>query len=50
VGALAAFVMIATASAPISDGAAYDLFGGYDPLFWSFAVLQHSQRPPFPKS
>lgn len=38
-GALAAFVMVATALAPISGGAAYDLFGEYDPLFWSFVVL-----------
>jgi MFS family permease len=38
-GALAAFVMIATAIAPISAGVAYDFFGGYNPLFWSFVVL-----------
>jgi MFS family permease len=38
-GALAAFVTIATALAPISAGTAYDFFGGYDPLFWSFVVL-----------
>src|SRR5688572_21996033 len=38
-GALAAFVMTATALAPISAGAAYDLFDGYDPLFWGFAAL-----------
>ena len=39
VGALAGFVMTATALAPISAGAAYDLFGAYDPLFWTFAAL-----------
>ena len=38
-GALAAFVMVATALAPISGGAAYDFFGEYDPLFWLFVVL-----------
>ena len=38
-GALAAFVMGATALAPISAGAAYDLFHSYDPLFWAFVVL-----------
>jgi MFS family permease len=38
-GALAAFVMVATALAPISGGAAYDFFGEYDPLFWSFVIL-----------
>ncbi len=38
-GALAAFVMTATALAPISAGAAYDAFGGYDPLFWTLLVL-----------
>jgi MFS family permease len=38
-GALAAFVTIATAAAPLSGGAAYDFFGAYDPLLWSFAVL-----------
>ena len=25
--------------APISAGAAYDLFHSYDPLFWAFVVL-----------
>jgi MFS family permease len=38
-GALAGFVMTATALAPIGAGLAYDLFGGYDPLFWSFSAL-----------
>ena len=38
-GALAAFVTIATAAAPLSAGAAYDFFGAYDPLLWSFAAL-----------
>lgn len=38
-GALAAFVTIATAAAPLSGGVAYDLFGAYDPLLWTFAVL-----------
>ena len=36
-GALAAFVVIATA--PLSGGMAYDLFGAYEPLHWTFAVL-----------
>jgi MFS family permease len=38
-GALAAFVIGATALAPISAGAAYDLLHSYDPLFWTFVVL-----------
>lgn len=38
-GALAAFVTIATAAAPLSGGAAYDFFGAYDPLLWTFAAL-----------
>jgi MFS family permease len=38
-GALAAFVTVATAAAPLSGGAAYDVFGGYDPLLWMFAAL-----------
>ena len=38
-GALAAFVMGATALAPISAGVAYDVFHSYDPLFWAFVVL-----------
>jgi MFS family permease len=38
-GALAAFVTVATAAAPLSGGAAYDLFGAYDPLLWTFAAL-----------
>jgi MFS family permease len=38
-GALAAFVIGATALAPISAGAAYDLLHSYDPLFWAFVVL-----------
>lgn len=38
-GALAAFVVGATALAPISAGVAYDLLGSYDPLFWVFVVL-----------
>ena len=38
-GALAAFVTIATAAAPLSGGAAYDFFGAYDPLLWTFSTL-----------
>jgi MFS family permease len=38
-GALAAFVTIATALAPVSAGAAYDLVGVYNPLLWGFALL-----------
>ena len=38
-GALAAFVLAATALAPISGGVAFDLFGSYVPLFWSLAGL-----------
>ena len=38
-GALAAFVMTATALAPISAGVAYDFFGGYEPLLWTFSAL-----------
>ena len=38
-GALAGFVMTATALAPIGAGSAYDLFGGYGPLLWTFSVL-----------
>jgi MFS family permease len=38
-GALAAFVLGATALAPISAGVAYDLLHSYDPLFWAFVVL-----------
>jgi MFS family permease len=38
-GALAGFVMTATALAPIGAGVAYDLFGGYGPLLWTFSVL-----------
>jgi MFS family permease len=38
-GALAAFVTISTAAAPFSAGAAYDFFGAYDPLLWTFAAL-----------
>ncbi len=38
-GALAGFVMIATAAAPFSGGAAYDFFGAYDPLIWMFVAL-----------
>ena len=38
-GALAAFVMIATATAPLSGGMAYDLFAAYEPLLWTFAAL-----------
>ena len=38
-GALASFVMIATALAPLSAGVGYDLLHSYDPLFWSFVVL-----------
>lgn len=38
-GALAAFVIGATALAPISAGAAYDLLHSYDPLFWAFVLL-----------
>jgi cyanate permease len=38
-GALAAFVLGATALAPISAGAAFDLMHSYDPLFWLFVLL-----------
>lgn len=38
-GALAGFVMTATALAPISGGAAYDVFGSYDPMIWRFVLL-----------
>jgi MFS family permease len=38
-GALAAFVVGATALAPISAGLVYDLLHSYDPLFWAFVVL-----------
>src|SRR5205085_1653195 len=38
-GALAAFVIAATALAPISGGVAHDLFGSYDPLLWLFVGL-----------
>jgi MFS family permease len=37
-GALAAFVIGATALAPISLGAAYDALGDYDPLLWLLLV------------
>ena len=37
-GALAAFVIGATALAPISAGAAYDALGSYDPLLWGLLV------------
>jgi MFS family permease len=58
-GALAAFVTVATAAAPFSGGAAYDLFGAYDPLLWMFAalsalaagvVLLVRETPPAPES
>jgi MFS family permease len=38
-GVLAAFVTVANALAPISAGAAHDLMGSYDPIFWAFVVL-----------
>jgi MFS family permease len=38
-GALAAFVTVANALAPVSAGAAHDYFGSYDPLFWAFIAL-----------
>jgi MFS family permease len=38
-GALAAFVLGATALAPLSAGVAFDLLHSYDPLFWAFVVL-----------
>jgi MFS family permease len=38
-GALAAFVTVATAAAPLSAGVAYDFFGAYDLLLWTFAAL-----------
>jgi MFS family permease len=38
-GALAAFVIVATALAPISAGVAHDLLGSYDPLLWGFVWL-----------
>jgi hypothetical protein len=38
-GALAAFVTAANALAPVSGGAAHDLFGSYEPLLWAFVGL-----------
>ena len=38
-GALAAFVTAANALAPLSGGAAHDLLGSYDPVFWLFVVV-----------
>jgi MFS family permease len=38
-GALAAFVIGATALAPLSAGVAFDLLHSYDPLFWAFVLL-----------
>jgi cyanate permease len=38
-GVLAAFVTVANALAPLSAGAAHDLLGTYDPIFWLFVVL-----------
>jgi MFS family permease len=38
-GALAAFVTVGTALAPISAGVAYDLLGSYDPLLWAFVLV-----------
>lgn len=38
-GALAGFVLVGTALAPISAGAAHDAFGSYDPLLWAFVGL-----------
>ena len=38
-GVLALFVTGANALAPISGGAAHDLLGSYDPLFWLFVIL-----------
>jgi hypothetical protein len=38
-GVLAAFVAAANALAPISAGAAHDVLGTYDPIFWAFVAL-----------
>ncbi|MCC6176247.1 MAG: MFS transporter [Chloroflexi bacterium] len=38
-GALAAVVTGATALAPVGAGAAHDLLGSYDPLFWGFVAI-----------
>jgi MFS family permease len=38
-GTMSTFVTGATAIAPIGAGAAYDLLGSYDPLFWSFVIF-----------
>jgi cyanate permease len=38
-GVLAGFVTVANALAPISAGAAHDLLGSYDPIFWAFIGL-----------
>jgi MFS family permease len=38
-GVLAAFVIAATAAAPLSGGVAYDTLGSYEPLFWTFVGL-----------
>jgi len=38
-GVLAAVVTVATALAPISAGAAHDLWGSYDPIFWTFVLV-----------
>ena len=55
-GVLAAFVTVANALAPISAGAAHDLFDSYDPIFWTFVlrsivsagVVLLVRRPPAP--
>jgi MFS family permease len=38
-GVLAAFVTVSNALAPLSAGAAHDLLGTDDPIFWAFIVL-----------
>lgn len=38
-GAIALFATTAQAAAPAVVGAAYDLAGGYDPVFWALAAL-----------
>jgi cyanate permease len=38
-GVLAALVTVANALAPLSAGAAHDLLGSYDPIFWIFVLV-----------
>lgn len=38
-GALTTFVTVGNALAPITGGAAHDLMGSYNPVFWAFVLL-----------